>query len=237
MSERIEFFWLKELNFFLKKTRLKEMNVLLDITQRNWTFFILSKIKLKELNLTFLLEVSLRDFSFFLTWLKYLNLYFTRLKELNPSSLNRDSNTWTLISWNFWWRKEVDSLFLEYDATELNRFNFWIRPTELNPIFYRIRLTELNPFFGSTTHRIRTYSSMWREVLNRFLNKKYDAKNWNLFFFETWRKKFEPFFSDSKTWFFEWLKELNFFFQMRVKKMNFFSYERYRRTEPFLFCL
>ena len=159
---------------------------------------------------------------FFWVWLK---IFFSKnwLSELNLFFSNVTQKNWTFFS-NVTPRIE----------------SFSLRLKELNP-FFLIRLWELNPFFNTT---LKLTQKIWLVILffkddskNCFF--EYDSTNWTFFFrmtpstqllFSKWLKKLE-FYSkkNSKNWifFFERYdpKQLNFFFQFRLKELNFFQYD------------
>ena len=237
-------FWIRlnELNPFLKKKELKELN--------------LSGMWLKELSL-FFPNVTHRIEPLFMT--QRIEPFFfeddskIRLKELNLFSIWLDSKNRTLFffnttqkfelqkknskNWTFWtWLKEL--ILREYDLQNWTLCWTWLK--ELNLLLFKeIWLKELNTFFQK-----------WLKELN---SSWYDSKNWTLFsirleelnlFFFNMTQRIDPFVleydaenwtffleHDAENWtFFSWiwLKELNFFYDCKL-----FEEKMSQRIEPF----
>ena len=142
------------------------------MTQRNEPFFF--SISLKELNPLKKNKVVIQRIELFLVWLQELNFF------------QYDSRNWTLFLWiwpknwtlfSWIWRKELNPLFLEYDAINWTvkflkydaknwTFFFSKKYDSKKWTFVKIWLKELNLFF-SMTQRIELF--FW-----------YDSKNWTL---------------------------------------------------------
>ena len=132
--------WVKELNLFI---RLKELNLLMNMTQRTKLFF---KVWLKELN-SFWKDDSKNWTLFWKYASKNLTLFLIRLKELIFSNMTQRIEPLFLI-----WLKNWNLFFCEHDSknstflwTWLKDFsgkNLWLRESKL----FSMTL-ELNFFF------------------------------------------------------------------------------------------
>ena len=177
----------------------------------------------------------------FLIWPEELTFLEKWVKHLNPFWIW--PKNWTLISWI--WRKELNPLFLEYDAMnwtvkflEYDAKNGTVCSNKTKRIgpFFQIWLQEkifstprIELFFLNTTHRIQPFFFEYDQRIGLFF-LEYDAKNWNLFFeYDAKNRTFcsnmiprnEPCF---KIWLQEmnwiWLTELNFL-KIWLTELNF----------------
>ena len=224
MSERIEIFWLKELNFFFWKKLSKNWTPL-GYHSKDWTsFFFFSKYDSKNWTLLFC-SVWLRNFpSFFhdsntwtfFTWLKELNLLFYETQLLEPfwkfliqrSGLFffQDSPNWIFFNTTH----RIEPYIFEYDSQN------WT-------LFGGIRLTEID------------FSWMWRNELNRFLHMTQRTETFNFlkmtqriepFNVLNMTQRIEPFFFskyDSKNWIFSYLnmtQRTKLFLKVWLKELN-----------------
>ena len=197
MTQRIELFFECDSKFFLKKNKkkqkalsielffflLQELNrcekndsqnwtLLFDITQRNWTLFIiwLQKLNffiwLKEWNL-FFSNMTPRNELFFKIWLTKLNFFWIWLTELN-FFFEYDSQNWTFFL-NMTHRIE---LFFS-DTTQIIELFFWYDSKNWTPFFDKTQRIEL-------------------------LFVENDSTNWTLFH---WLKELEFLQCDTKSFF------------------------------------
>ena len=206
--------WLREL-YFLQW--LSELNPLKNMIHfKNSTLLLNLLIWLKELflydskNFSFWKKNALKNWTFF---------YMTQRMNL----FVHESKNWTF----FWtWLKDLSLLFFlkKNDLQELNpffnmtqriepSFSTWLK--ELNLLFYMTQRIEPSFLHDSKNWTFFLHNSTtWASSIKYDL-RKYDSKNWHLFFFKY----------DSKNWtfFFTWLNELNLLFEkQRFKELNSF---------------
>ena len=249
MTQRIKLFcmWLKELKFLYKKW------------VQEWIFRMWLK-ELKFFNMTQRIEIDAQNWtSLFSNMTHRIEHLFSRIwrTELNISFLEYDAQNWTSLFSNMTHRIE-HPISSRIWLTEF--FLIWL--TELNSFFSKW-LIELNIFFSKwlkglifskVTQRIElifwkynpqdwTFSLIWPKERIEIL--WYDTKDWifliwltepNTFFNITQRiEPFSPIDSKNWTFFFKWLKEVNFLFDKIWPKGLIFS-DMTQRTENFFEC-
>ena len=222
------FTWLKELNFFSQfdskswvfSNMTQRIEPLFEYDSKNWIF--VRYIRLKGIEPSFFL-VRINESNTFLhvthvfKWFKELIFFFWKISQRIDFSYYSQNGTW---------RKDLKFMFLKFDSK--NWIFFWW-------------LADLKLFLK-------------KEIMaKRIFFEKYDSKNWTLFFCMTQRieplknttQRIEPFLYESKNWtlflydaknwtflFWIWRRELNLFFFICRKEMNFCC-QILIRIEPF----
>ena len=126
---------------------------------------------------------------------------------------------WTLISWI--WRKELDFLFLEYDA--MNWTVKLLKYDAKNSTLFFLNMNS-TPFLNMT-QRIELFLLSMTQRFGPFF--KYDGKNWTLF---SNMKERNVFFFPNMTQRIFLYESKNGNFLVRVKELNFFDYDSWNWT-------
>ena len=201
------FIWLKELNFFF------------NFDTKNCSFLFLDS-----------------NNEILSVWHAELNLFFNTTHRIEHF-FDYDSQKLTIFSWNM--TKELDSYFLNM-TQRIEPFISWIWRKELNPLFLEYDAKNWT-LFSNMTQRIGSFFQIWLKEMN-FFQKTNDTNNWTFFWVLEWNS-FLPY--ESKNWnffnmthrieifcFWIWLTELNLFSQW-LKEFNSFFLGYDSRIELF----
>ena len=168
-----------------------------------------------------LFQYDPKNWTFFYTWLKELNLF---LHESNNWTPLKYSKNWTCF-WNV--TQRIEPFFLECDSKNWTFF-FWMWPKELNFFFAFF-------FLKKKTQRIELFLEYDPKNWTLRKKKELDSKKWTLFFFDV-AQRIDPFFYMTQRLdnsFFYDLQELNSFLKIWLKQLVLFRMTQ--RVEPFIF--
>ena len=190
ISQIIEtFWWLKELNTFVKKTVTHRTEPFFHMIQRIEPFFPTWRVK----NWTLLFNMTQRIEPFFLTCL--IIFFAKNIQRIEPS-FEYDSKNWTFSNMTpkielflnmihrnepFFQHYSKDGTF-ESTTQRIGHFLIWLK--ELNLLFYTTPRTELflleeiNFFFSNLNQRIDFFKNFTSNYWPFFF--EYDSQNWTL---------------------------------------------------------
>ena len=233
--------WRNELNSLW--TWLERIEPLFEYDSKNWISFW---VWLKKSNFFFFWIRLNESNPFFWMWLKKIEIlvekivkkfkmFFYMTRRIGPAFFNM---TQRIEPFSIWLK---DLIFIQCDPK--NWTFFWLGLTELDP-FSWIWLRELNfSWFFSCLQELNFFSKMTQRIEPFFF--EFDAKNLNPF--PIWLKELDPFLNmtrriqhfftmtrknwtflllkyDSNTWTFVWvwLKEVNLLYEFQSKNWTFF---------------
>ena len=190
------FIWLKELNLLLWTSfqyDSKRWSFFFHFDSKNWNPLFFSKC-LKELNLSFIWATFLHDSK---NWI--FSIWRKDFFKLTPKKWPCFSKMTHRIEPLFWmWRKEWNPFFL------------WIRRKELNPFVFECDAKNWILFLWIWRKELKALFKMTGRIE---LSRKNCSKTWT-FFFELDAK--------NRTFFWMWLKILNFFWLTNSQNIELF---------------